>query len=102
MDLKKLFEAISKCDSVKSMDASTVAIHIAEQYEISMSIRHSIRDLKTAEEELNREYEGRRDIIRGQMQDKKNVCKHWATTYHPDPSGNNDSETTCDICGVEL
>ncbi len=28
-------------------------------------------------------------------------CCHWTRTYHPDPSGNNDSYHTCDICGIE-
>jgi hypothetical protein len=29
-------------------------------------------------------------------------CPHYLTTYYPDPSGNNDSSTQCDICGKEL
>ena len=28
-------------------------------------------------------------------------CKHVKRTYHPDPSGNNDSSYTCDACGLE-
>ncbi len=32
----------------------------------------------------------------------REACKHWQTTYYPDPSGNNDSSTTCDICGKDL
>lgn len=30
------------------------------------------------------------------------LCKHTIRTRHPDPSGNNDSYTSCDICGKEL
>jgi hypothetical protein len=29
-------------------------------------------------------------------------CPHYTTTYHPDPSGNNDSWRECDACGKEL
>ena len=29
-------------------------------------------------------------------------CNHAASTYHPDPSGNNDSYTICDLCNKEL
>jgi len=29
-------------------------------------------------------------------------CKHHLTTYYPDPSGNNDSSTECNICGKEV
>lgn len=28
-------------------------------------------------------------------------CSHTRETYYPDPSGNNDSSYTCDICGKE-
>jgi hypothetical protein len=28
-------------------------------------------------------------------------CNHELTTYHPDPSGNNDSYMECEICGKE-
>lgn len=31
----------------------------------------------------------------------RSLCKHEQTTYHPDPSGNNDSCYTCDSCGLE-
>ncbi len=29
-------------------------------------------------------------------------CTHPTTTYFPDPSGNNDSYTQCDVCGLEI
>ena len=29
-------------------------------------------------------------------------CKHEETVYHPDPSGNKDSWTECDICGLSV
>ena len=28
-------------------------------------------------------------------------CKHEKRTFHPDPSGNNDSCYSCDACGLE-
>lgn len=31
----------------------------------------------------------------------KKRCTHPTTTYFPDPSGNNDSYTQCDVCGRE-
>ena len=30
------------------------------------------------------------------------ACLHKATTYYPDASGGNDSETVCDVCGKRL
>ncbi len=29
-------------------------------------------------------------------------CPHLETTYYPDASGGNDSETRCDLCGAEI
>lgn len=29
-------------------------------------------------------------------------CEHYATIYHPDPSGNSDSYYECDICGATV
>ena len=35
-------------------------------------------------------------------EDFQKVCKHTNTTYYPDPSGNHDSETQCNVCGKVL
>ncbi len=29
-------------------------------------------------------------------------CPHWSKSYHPDPSGNNDSYYECDTCGAYI
>jgi hypothetical protein len=57
-------------------------------------------------------YEGAKDVLHKQFQNAmkeldenisevRKLCSHSSTTYHPDPSGNNDSCYTCDICGLE-
>lgn len=40
-------------------------------------------------------------LVRKDTRYIRSLCKHEKTTYHPDPSGNNDSCYTCDICGLE-
>ncbi len=32
----------------------------------------------------------------------RGMCKHESRTYHPDPSGNNDSSWECIICGADV
>ena len=53
-------------------------------------------------EKLDAEYSARREILRQNLRAAQAVCEHPKTTYHPDPSGNNDSYTECDVCGQEL
>lgn len=61
-----------------------------------------IRQLdQETEEEKQRHKEAMRAI--GQKYaDVSASCNHYQTTYYPDPSGNNDSSITCDICGKEV
>lgn len=53
-------------------------------------------------EKLDEEYRIQRDILRRHLQEAQSKCEHPKTTYHPDPSGNNDSYTECDVCGKEI
>ena len=36
------------------------------------------------------------------IRDVQQTCPHILTTYYPDASGGNSSETICDICGKSL
>ena len=36
-----------------------------------------------------------------EIQKLRDKCDHPETTFHSDPSGNNDSYFSCDICGKE-
>lgn len=56
------------------------------------------REINTENERHNEAVKHLQDGIR-KMQ---GMCKHQDTTYHPDPSGNNDSYTECNICGKSL
>lgn len=38
---------------------------------------------------------------RQEIANLRKQCTHPKTTYHPDPSGNNDSCYRCDTCGKE-
>jgi hypothetical protein len=47
-------------------------------------------------------YEKKIKDLKDNIKDWQKKCQHWTRTYHPDPSGNNDSYYSCDICGKEL
>jgi len=53
-------------------------------------------------EALEQEYKEKREALKATLREAQKKCTHPHTTYHPDPSGNNDSYTECDICGAIL
>lgn len=53
-------------------------------------------------EALDAEYKTKKDALKASLREAQKQCKHEKTTYHPDPSGNNDSYTECDYCGAEI
>ncbi len=53
-------------------------------------------------EKLDAEYKAKRDALKQTLREAQAKCDHPKTTYHPDPSGNNDSYTECDVCGKEI
>jgi len=55
-----------------------------------------------AVEALDKEYKTKRDALKATLKEAQAKCDHPKTTYHPDPSGNNDSYTECDVCGKEI
>jgi hypothetical protein len=47
-------------------------------------------------------FEHETETFQVKIRGHRNSCQHELTTYYPDPSGNNDSYTECNICGAEL
>ena len=50
---------------------------------------------------LKRQHRQELDIEDKKLRELNNICPHYSLTYHPDPSGNNDSYYRCSICGLE-
>lgn len=46
-------------------------------------------------------YEKRLQRHKEKIREIRKQCPHNKETYYPDPSGNNDSSYTCDVCGRE-
>ncbi|HNV97497.1 MAG TPA: hypothetical protein PKL13_04330 [bacterium] len=53
-------------------------------------------------EALDKEYQSKKQALLNTLKEAQNNCSHPSTTSFPDPSGNQDSSTECDICGKEL
>jgi len=64
-----------------------------------LSERRSIKRIHDEMEEKVAKYKAQ---IRKMESEMYFNCSHMATTYYPDASGNNDSETICDLCELEI
>jgi len=51
-------------------------------------------------EHWEKELAAMKEQIDAEWVELRRKCPHSQTTYLPDPSGNNDSEYRCDICGA--
>jgi hypothetical protein len=56
----------------------------------------------SAIEALEKDFDAKREFLRAELRKEQKKCPHTKTTYHPDPSGNNDSYSECDVCGIQL
>lgn len=66
-----------------------------------MDIKEQIDYLKDRLEDIKIDYQNKRSRINREIKSIQNSCDHDSITYHPDPSGNNDSSYVCDECGLE-
>lgn len=55
-----------------------------------------------AVEALDRDYKAKKEVLKATLREAQKKCGPPQTTFHPDPSGNNDSYTECDFCGKEI
>lgn len=65
-------------------------------------LRNEIDALKRDEHELQRLVTDKEAEFKFRRMDIQRRCPHVDTTYHPDASGNNDSGSKCNDCGVWL
>ena len=66
------------------------------------SIRQMLAGLDFLSARVEREYREQRRVIAERRWAIQASCPHASTTYYPDPSGNNDSSTVCNVCGAEV
>jgi len=81
-------------------DAS--AEYIYEKLKTAEDISRSIRLLNKEKEIEKDKYTQKLKEIDLKIKSVREKCDHWSKTYNPDPSGNNDSYYSCNICDKEL
>ena len=102
MDLKKLFLVFQDSFEADASTDQTLAEYIAERYEEVRDTQWQMNKFGQEEQEVEGEYKQKLAAIAAARSRVRESCTHPLTTYHPDASGNNDSHTECDICGVEV
>lgn len=83
-------------------DRKVQSQYIADKLNECEQIIKDLRRIDDKERKLLEEYNAKLKALGGEKKMIQDKCPHYVTTYYPDPSGNNDSETTCDICGKEI
>jgi len=53
-------------------------------------------------EKLDKKYKAKKEILKQKLLEEQEKCPHKSITFHPDPSGNNDSYYECNRCGKEI
>ena len=73
--------------------------------ELEKALRHD-SDLRcrfnliaTDREKIEEKYKADLEELSHRLKKIRDECPHHEVTYHPDPSGNNDSSYDCDLCG---
>lgn len=76
--------------------------YIAKRIKEIQSVEHKIYSLQTDARKIEEEYLEKLKENRSKISEVRKLCKHELTTRHPDASGNNDSWTSCNLCGEEV
>lgn len=64
--------------------------------------REQVASIFTEREQIRFSYEKTNDELDKRLRKVQEECPHLTSTFTPDPSGNNDSYYTCNICGKIL
>ena len=96
MSTIEMFKRLVILNPTKS---TTELVNEAESLE---SVRRQIDKLAGAEKRLRDEFKAKLNDLERDRRSVRQDCSHALYTYYPDPSGNNDSHTTCDICGASI
>lgn len=83
----------------KGTDLETIASAVQSANTIQRLLHREDANLK----EARKVYDAAEEKWRTEVSAiRRHDCPHAVTTYEPDASGNNDSSTECDVCGMTL
>jgi hypothetical protein len=72
------------------------------QYHEAVELKKRIQEIRAQINRIRLQAEEQIEAAEEGIENLQKMCKHQDTTYQPDPSGNNDSTTKCNICGKYL
>lgn len=96
-----LIQQYQKLDPEDQADTS-LGEYIAENFELLGVIRNGLITYRTDKLDLEADYKQQRENLEQRLRQLRARCPHLDVTYHPDPSGNNDSWRECNLCGAEV
>lgn len=79
-------------------DANYIYKKLKENEDITSSIKSANKEIEAE----CKKHETTIKEIKLKITTLQKKCAHWSKTYHPDPSGNNDSYYECESCGKYL
>jgi hypothetical protein len=77
--------------------AATLAANVVDAF----TVQDRLASLAQKRRDLVQQYQAKLAEVDKEIAAVRKDCVHPATTYVPDPSGNNDSAVVCDICGCQ-
>jgi hypothetical protein len=87
---------------VDDYKGSDIADHLYRKLKLIEEVQAGLKITRKLINDENIKYDKTVKELKGCIKDWQKKCEHWSKTYHPDPSGNNDSFYECNICGKEL
>lgn len=102
MNRKKIIEKIIDNYEILSNEnliPEELPSYLAEELSRIEKIANSQINFLRKEQKLKDKYEEDKKSLRAELVKLQEGCPHYDTSYHPDPSGNNDSDYECNICG---
>lgn len=75
---------------------------MAEQMAAVKEVEGKVKEVVASIRKANERHAQVIAELESQLTKLRQLCPHDRTTYHPDPSGNSDSHTECDVCGASV
>lgn len=87
-------------DSFKDdLTADKVSEQLYNELKLVEDIKQGIKVANAALSDEEKRHTAKVNELNAKIKDWQVGCRHWDRTYHPDPSGNNDSYQECNACG---
>jgi len=87
---------------VDEYKGNDIAEYLHAQLKLVEDIKSGIAATNKLMQTEQMNYDKKIKDLKATIKEWQKKCQHWTRTYHPDPSGNNDSFYECNICGKEF